>query len=316
MKNLLRIVAISSLVSSCENPFSPIGEYAPRLVVYSVISNTGGPQFVRVSSTYSPAGLTQDQQVPDTGLAGADVRILAGGATYVFRDTLLQSEDAKSWVNAYVYDSLPLVHGTQCVLEVRDDSLGFVRSTTTIPTAPVVAIPRETGVTLDNIVNRPLRFSVGLSTMTQRHRIRLLIEFESLDSVLHRWEVPLDATDSAFSFTTYPGFEHTDRFGYEIVYPPTSPPEQRPIYHWIVDRIARRYTPAVKFRNMIIEVIQIGDLERYSSVVNGFRDDLSLRADEPDISNISGGFGYFGAFTRDEIIRPFPANFTHDPYHD
>ncbi|MEX2115913.1 MAG: DUF4249 family protein [Bacteroidota bacterium] len=313
MNNLLRIIAISSLVSSCENPFSPIGEYTPRLIVYSVISNTGGPQFVRVSSTYGPVGLSQDQQVPDTGLAGADVRIIAGGTTYVFRDSLLQSEDAGSWVNAYVCDSLPVVHGMQCVLEVRDDSLGFVRSTTTIPTAPVVVIPRETGLTLDNLMNRPLKFSVGLSTMTRRHQIRLFIEFETPDSVLRRWEVPLDATDSSFSVATYPGFELTDRFVYEIVYPP---PSGKATYHWIVDKIAKRYTPAVKFRNMVIEVIQIGDLERYSSVVNGFRDDLSLRADEPDISNISGGFGYFGGFTRDEIIRPFPANFTHDPYHD
>jgi hypothetical protein len=304
----VRLISLGAMLIflSCENPFNPFGEYTPRIVAYSVISNTGGSQFVRVSATYDPAGLDPSVPVSDTGVAGADVRIMTTGGTYVFRDTVIQTEGSETPINLYVCDSLPVVHGASYTMEVRFGSFEPATATAVIPGMPVVAFPRGTANALDG-PGGPLLFPVGLSSHTRRHRVRMLIEFESPDSVVHRWEVPLSVNDTSFSFTSYPEFQYTESLGLEVKYPGGS-------YITTLDKIVYRYTTAVKFRNIVIEVVQIGALEDYSSIVNGFKDELSLRADEPELSNVSHGFGFFGAFTRDEILRPFPASFFWNPY--
>jgi hypothetical protein len=274
-------------------------------VVYSVLTNIRGPQFVRVAATYDPLRIDPGGPLTDTGLEGAFVRIAGGGSTFIFRDTLLQG------IHAYVCDSLPVAHGVQYSLEVSKDSLGPARSTITIPTAPSIQVPRGTANGLDIAVGPgTLAFSVGLSGNTRRHRVRMLIEFDSPDSVRHRWEVPFDAVDTSLFFITYPDFQYTTAPAFEIKYSGRS-------YEIMLAKIVYRYTTAVKWRNVVFEVYQIGEpLENYSSVVNGFKDELSLRADEPDYSNISGGFGLFGAYTVTEIARPFPAGFFYNPYPD
>lgn len=302
MKVRSLIGAVAVLLLSCENPFNPYGEYTPRLVVYSVLTNTRGPQFVRVSATNDPLRIDPGGPLTDTGLEGAFVRITGGGSTFVFRDTLLQN------THAYVCDSMPVAPGVQYSLEVSKDSLGPAQSSIVIPSAPSVVVSRGTASALDGPSFGLLAFSVGLSANTRRHRVRMFIEFDSPDSIRHRWEVPFDAVDTSLFFVTYPDFQYTTASAFEIKYSGRS-------YEIMLTKIVYRYTTAVKWRNVVFEVYQIGEpLENYSSVANGFKDELSLRADEPDYSNISGGFGLFGAYTVTEIARPFPPGFFFNPY--
>ncbi len=311
MKTLTLAVAIALLFVSCENPFNPQGPYTPRLVVYSVLSNARSTQFVRVSSTHNPSELNPYLEIPDSGLAGADVKIISGGSTFQFRDTLLQVGDSGSRVHAYVCDSLPVNHGVQYLLEVRKDSLELARSAITVPTAPSVLISRDSELSMFYALGKSFRVGVGLSNRTRRHLVRMYVEFdvpEGADTVRHRWEVPLLATDTSLSDAWYSGFEYTQRTSFDVAYSGRA-------YVSTVAKIIYRYTTLTKFRNIVLEVFQIGEpLEDYSSVVNAFKDELSLRADEPDYSNISGGHGLFGAYTRTEFLRPFPNDFFYDPW--
>jgi hypothetical protein len=43
------------------------------------------------------------------------------------------------------------------------------------------------------------------------------------------------------------------------------------------------------------------NLYMYYNLANGFQDEFSIRTDQPDYSNIQGGFGVFGAMTVDTV---------------
>lgn len=292
-------------VLSCENPFSPRGPYTPRLVVYSVLSNTRTGQFVRVSSTINDGTAT----AADSGVSGATVTMTAGASTFVFRDTVLTREGGGP-VHAYACDSLPVNHGAQYQLEVQTGSMGPVRSRLTVPAAPVIAVPAVTANSLDHLTGAALRWSAGLSGVTRSYLIRIYIEFETyqgVDTLRYRWQVPQYVSDTSFVEAIYPEFSYNDRSSFDFTYPYSS-------YINTLARIVYRYSITVKFRNIVFEIYQIGEpLQTYSGVVNGFKDELSLRADEPDYSNIAGGLGLFGVYTRDEILRPFPKDFFYNP---
>ena len=313
MKKIL-LIAIVALLAGCENPFSPRGPYTPRLVVYSVLSNIRGTQFVRVSATSDPSGVVT--QLPDSGIAGADVRIVTPDSVFVFRDTVLQLDQTGESIHAYVCDSMAVTHGTSYRLQVQSGSLTG-QSSISAPTAPSMVIPGTTAQSLDHPIGfgfvpggHMLRFTPRLSANTRSCLIRMYIEFQTRvgpDTISHRWEVPMFVSDTSFSDPLYPGFVYADRSSFDIQY-------SEDAYAITLAKIVFKYSILVKFTYVMFEVYQIGEpLQNYSSVVNGFQDELSIRSDTPDYSNISGGLGLFGVDTRDEIRRPFPKDFYYDP---
>jgi hypothetical protein len=48
------------------------------------------------------------------------------------------------------------------------------------------------------------------------------------------------------------------------------------------------------------------NLYNYYSLANGFLDPYSVREDQPDFSNIVGGFGVFGAIVEDSVVVDIP----------
>ncbi|MEX0602858.1 MAG: hypothetical protein WD295_05925, partial [Bacteroidota bacterium] len=66
---------------------------------------------------------------------------------------------------------------------------------------------------------------------------------------------------------------------------------------------ARNNFQNVRMTRIRVELVQVEPaLYSYYNIVNGFRDDVSMRSDDPDYTNIRGGLGVFGAMTRQEVV--------------
>ena len=64
------------------------------------------------------------------------------------------------------------------------------------------------------------------------------------------------------------------------------------------------------FERVVGRVLQCErGLYDYYNTVNGFRDPISVRLDEPDYSNLSGAKGVFGSYTLDSLVHFLPENF-------
>lgn len=82
----------------------------------------------------------------------------------------------------------------------------------------------------------------------------------------------------------------------------------------IMDRIVFEHSFAGKFVRRTVPVTQIGEpFFDFHSITGGFNDEFSIRTDQPDYTNISGGFGLFAAFVLENFHRRYPADFYHNP---
>ena len=77
---------------------------------------------------------------------------------------------------------------------------------------------------------------------------------------------------------------------------------------YVLDRYPRK---PVTFRRVVLRILQCEqNVYNYYNTVNEFRDPVSVRLDEPDYSNVSGGWGMFGAYTLDSLTYTLPHDFT------
>ncbi|MEX1274859.1 MAG: hypothetical protein WEE20_02935, partial [Bacteroidota bacterium] len=59
----------------------------------------------------------------------------------------------------------------------------------------------------------------------------------------------------------------------------------------------------LRFSKVVLILTQVdANLYTYYNLANGFQDEFSIRTDQPDYSNIQGGYGVFGAMTEDSTL--------------
>jgi hypothetical protein len=67
---------------------------------------------------------------------------------------------------------------------------------------------------------------------------------------------------------------------------------------------------SIRFKQDVFLLIQFDEpLYNYYFVANGFKDRSSIRLDEPNYTNLSGGVGIFGSLAVDSIAVPLPERF-------
>lgn len=156
----------------------------------------------------------------------------------------------------------------------------------------------------------PVDVNVNLSQITRLYKIQLFVVFEYRQGSAVRSdsaEVPLSAPDTSLRDAQWPVLTYADRVGISQRFGGTA-------YKAIMDRIVYKYSVVVKFVRTTVHVTQIGDpLFNYHNIAGGFNDEFSIRTDQPDYSNIVGGFGLFAAFILENFHRPYPDDFYYDP---
>ena len=134
--------------------------------------------------------------------------------------------------------------------------------------------------------------------------VRLFVEYEVLTDtiwVLRRKEVPTLWINRIGVITPaqYPSLHLVD--SQEFIQSHTGW-----AYEAVKDTIYSEAPSAnLRLKDARFEVLLIDAyLYNYYSVVNGFSDQLSLRTDKPNYSNIVGGLGLFGSCSVDSIVVP------------
>ncbi|MBE0557864.1 MAG: hypothetical protein IH628_11585, partial [Proteobacteria bacterium] len=81
-------------------------------------------------------------------------------------------------------------------------------------------------------------------------------------------------------------------------------------YRWTIASVRSGHdVDSVRFLRAEFEFLSTDPhLYTYYNIVSGFRDEFTLRTDEPDYTNIRGGRGVFGAFVRQRVAYAVPSN--------
>lgn len=296
--------------AACTEPFTPEMPFEQRLVVYAILSSVEPEHAIRISTTYSSDALNLGGPGPDTRVARALVVVADASAGGSPVDTCVFSEG----VRCYLWSPVSLTRGHRYRLSVTAPGLE--------PVEAVAIVPREAAVTPGNvlILREPSTYLNDFTTFTRVPSeakgliVQLFIDYEVNDAgawIPGRTEVPLLLSPSAgggLVRVIYPGLERRPGTseGGEWAYQYTA--FDHSAYEWALSQVKSRHlVQGLKFRRAVIRVTQLDeDLYNYYNIANGFRDPNTIRVDEPDYTNVVGGYGIFGAAVTDSLVIALP----------
>lgn len=313
---VLCVVGLSSVVLSvgCRNSFEPKGPFVEKLVVYSILSPDQPAQFVRVHRTYDPPSFDSPMHA-SAAVEDAMAVIRESSLTYVLADTILTRLDKSRYkedIKAFFTTSIQSFHGKTFELTITSPSLGIARSSITIPTKPSMSYEGHSA--LDNPEPSPnprIRFSAVLSSQTAGYLIRMLLECEVQRG--DKWEVRRVEVPIGFKLVgegnivyengIFPKMTRNQSMNAAQGFPNNA-------YLSTLSKVRNEGFEKVIFKKVVFTLMQAErNLYAYYNIANAFQDPASIRVDQPEYSNIQGGYGLFGGYAIDSIVHRLPDNF-------
>ena len=292
--------------AGCNEAFEPKGPYQPGLVVYSIVSNRSDSLFVRVYSTYNPAGHNPLENAVDTDIKGARVEVVSDSASYVLTGVVIPRTDPSRYntnINGYLAQPFRYRNGLRYSMSIVSTG-GNATATVTLPGAGLVEATNGLILKTPEKYTEDISARVRLSPVTQGYLMRIYVEFDAVVSskkVHVRTEVPKairSSTESGFVYD-YPLLTRrvTNQYlVYEVVYFSLDAYKA-----FLLDQVAMYGEIKMTSATYIMTQVE-SNLYKYYNLSNGFLDEFSIRTDLPDYSNISGGYGVFGAMRDDSVV--------------
>lgn len=305
------MLALCAHVGGCREALNPRGPYEEKVVVFAILTTLSDTQYVRIYRTYNPPAFDPLEVTTDNAVTGAQVVIREGTSVYRFRDTTIFRADKsryRSDIDAYVAYSFAVQPGKTYTLSVELPDGHTLQSELTVP--PDATMRNDNFIALQNpfLFDEEIDLKSFLSPLTRGFVVHTFVEYEVLTEGVwrpYREEIPL-AIRSQVDCKTF-----------DPVYPPllrrkAGQPEltlyQVSAYTTTLRRVWNSHPRSnVRLKQVAFELNQLDrNLYDYYSLANGFRDEFSIRTDEPDYSSISGGLGIFGALTKQRLVVSIP----------
>ncbi|MBI3110737.1 MAG: DUF4249 family protein [Ignavibacteriales bacterium] len=289
------------LALSCHTAFEPIAPMEPRPVLFSLITTARDTQFVKVMITrgerMSPT--TQDDVNPAITLNRPGQSAQTG--------TFLPS------VQSYAAFPFRAEFGAAHTLKVVTQEFGTIEATTNIPQRASFDIGGRSTLDTPEKSSFDITARVTFHTTTRAFRLQFFVEADVVRGVhttLLRQEIPLNYADSTAIVETgsSPLFGRLEVRTVENVY-------ARKAYIAAIFAVLAKASGAnqVLFRRVVVHATHSGEeVYKYYSIANGFIDPNSIRADQPDYSNIPGAFGFFGGIAEQRFEYALPEDFVHN----
>jgi hypothetical protein len=316
------LMVIFLFANGCEDSFSPVVGYRDELVVYSVLDATRDTQYVRVYTTYNPPNYDPFSASFYTPVNDAIVLLTDNRGTSVpFHDTLVQAWDSTRYgkqVLAYVRYSFLPIRGRTYTLQVQSAKVGTALSVATVPGVATFSLANPPMLQFPELYDpsEQIVMNLVLSNATKGFMMRFFIDYEVAAPVPGGWlpqrvEVPqtiiravsLDTLEATYPTlqirkTVDQGSDEKAAFGHSM-------------YRTTLALLWRKYEKPgfIRMKRVVFYLYQVeANLFNYYNVANGFRDQLSVRTDEPDFTNIRNGVGLFGAFAIDSVSFSVPSD--------
>lgn len=281
--------------TGCKEPFSPKGPFEQKMVAYSILTPQSSVQYVRLYLNYNPPGFDPYAVPTEPYDTSAQVTIGAPGQTFMFHDTLLSPT-----LRAFVNSSFKPRPGVQYTLTAVS-KYGTISATSVVPAAGSISIPDQSALLYPaTFAGQTTDVHTILSTQTRGYLVRFVFLFslESDTTFLGQAEVPLSyGQDSAgVAPPEYPQLQRVVEREPIVSFPVTN-------YLTTIAELTGEYQTRIILKEARFYLIQVDEnAYDYYNVVNGFRDQYSIRTDQPDFTNIQNGLGVFGSFNIDSAV--------------
>ena len=307
MKNFIKfyLVFLSLTLLSCEEDFNPYGDFKERYIFNCILRGDSTFQIAALSKSYNPATFNPDLIREDVSIKGADIRILSGDSVYIFKDSTIDRTDTsryKTPFRFYFNNQLNLIPNRNLEVEILLPNGRRIRSASKTP--PKVQFDQQSADVISSQSPNLLQFFWNAAFSGQHFFPRLIFTYNrNLNGSIHvmKKEVPI-------KYSTEGGIE--EPLFSQISVQTNLNVEKDAIIRALNEISAgdpKKQNYAI-YEFAVVQVLSLDqNLSRYYSTTNGSLDDLTVRIDEKDYSNIEGGFGIFASYIKDEYkIKFFP----------
>ena len=258
-----------------------------------------------LSKSYNPATFNPDLITEDVSIKGADIRILSSDSVYIFKDSTIARTDTsryKTPFRFYFNNQLTLLPNKDIEVEILLANGRRIRSSSKTP--PKVQFDQQSADVISDQSPGLLQFFWNAAFSGQHFYPRLVFTYSrNINGTVQvlRKEVPI-------KYSTEAGIE--EPIFSQISVQTNLSVEKNAIIRALNEISAgdpNKQNYAI-YEFAVVQVLSLDqNLSRYYSTTNGSLDDLTVRIDEKDYSNIEGGFGIFATYTKDEYkLKFFP----------
>jgi len=292
---------VGFLFISCEEDFNPYGDYFERYAFTCVLKSDQNYQVATLFRSYRPDGYDPSTYTEDPSVIGADIRVWYNDSVFVFRDSSVARVDTsryKTPFSFYYNDKFRVGNRKTIELEVLLPNGKRLRSTSVTPgqinynDQSDVIIPAG-GKSIVQIIWNTLDDGTFFAPrMAIRYKQNINGEI-----VEKTKDVP---------------YKYVNQGGSQVpVYPPPSASATIVYDLSAITKTLEEISAGdpnkqnYSILQKIIFSVDAFDLptSRYVSSTGGTIDDLTVNVDVADYTNIEGGFGLFGSYSKRDYTR-------------
>jgi len=305
MKKILLLIFSVILVLinySCEENFSPKGDFQQKYILNCVVRGDTSLQTATISRSYNVEGYDPSANTIDPFLKDAFIRIWAGDNVYFMRDSSLARTDTSRYkgpLHFFYINNFKPGNNTSLEIEAILPDGKTLKANTTLPEA-VEWNYNNTDTSDTNAFRIPslshdyFSYSWYQGSSLGWYLPRLILVYAKIvngSEERHEIQVPQKYEDNGN--------------GIGPVYPSPSKNTLASFHNIALDSVFRKISAGdpvkshYKIYALVFELLIFDDnLSKYYSVTNGFLDDYTIRLDESDYTNVEGGLGILGSYIR------------------
>ena len=299
--SLLLLSFLSLFFVSCEENFDPSGEYSEKYAFTCILKNDGESQIAFLSHSYKPNGFDPYENTVDPSIVGADVRVWYNDSVFVFRDSTTERTDTsryKTPLHFYYNDQFSVQYQKPIELEVLLPNGKRLKSSSLTPAeidfddASEVLVPPEERNFLEFLWNEHNESTMFQCYLAIRYRQNVNGELFEKEK-----EVPLRyVISNGKEVPVYPKPFTPIGIAYELDAVTKTLEE-------ISSGDPNKQNYSV-YEKLIFNVVAFDlNASRYVSSISGSVDDLTVSENVSDYTNIEGGLGIFGSYSKENYDR-------------
>jgi len=298
---IILLILTGFVLISCEEDFNPYGDYFERFAFTCVLKSDQNYQVATLFRSYRPDGYDPSAYTEDPSVIGADIRVWYNDSVFVFRDTSVARVDTSRYKTPFKYyynEKFRVGNRKTIELEVLLPNGKRLRSTSVTPgqvnynDQSDALIPAGSKSIVQVIWNTLDDGTFFAPRMALRYKQNINGEIvEKTKDVPYKYvnqggsQVPVYPAPSALTTIVYDLSAITKILEEISVGDPDK--QNYSVYQKIIFSVAALDLPT----------------SRYVSSTGGTIDDLTVSVDVADYTNIEGGFGLFGSYSKRDYTR-------------
>lgn len=299
------LILILGLFSfSCkEEEFNPNGELKDKYILACILRSDTTMQEAYVSRSFQVEGFDPKSNTQDPAVLGVDLRVWHKDTVYTFRDSILNQNNSGTYAAPgviYLNRQFKPEPGAQVEIEALLSNGKRLKASTKMPSL-VNIDEAETDTLVPTPGKSAIAFGWTASDMNLYYVPRLsIIYFKKINGIDTRFLKPIPLS-------------YVAKGGIEVPYFPGVSSQHKIVYDMAaIDRAMREISEGDEAKaNYTILSIQVdilaldGNAGAYYSSGKTQSDGFTLKIDQADFTNISGGLGVFGAYTKSTFAMRF-----------